>query len=93
VGIVVWLQAGGARGGSPPRYCSECRGAAIGAVLSGFCRPLIVTDAALAVFEPEAAAAGDEELAGGDAGRGSLVPPPPDYGIGRQAEKRSIARA
>lgn len=38
-------------------------------------------------------AAGDEERAADDGGRGSLVPEPPDYGIGIQAERRSIAKA
>jgi hypothetical protein len=55
---------GGARGGSPPRYCMEYlrRRAGSGAVLSGFCRRLIVTDAALAVFEPEAVAVELEDV-------------------------------
>ena len=56
MGIVVWFLAGGARGGSPSRYCMEYlrRRAGGGAVLSGFCRRLIVTYAAFAVLEPEA---------------------------------------
>src|ERR1035437_879866 len=56
--MVVWLLAGGARGGSPTRQCIEHlrSRAGSGAVLSGYCRRLIVTDAALAVLEPEAVA-------------------------------------
>src|ERR1035437_7534354 len=63
MGIVVWFLAGGARGGSPSRYCMEYlrRRAGGGAVLSGFCRRLIVTYAAFAVLEPEAVAVELEE--------------------------------
>jgi hypothetical protein len=62
--MVVWLLAGGVRGGSPPRYCMEYlrRRAGSGAVLSGFCRRLMVTDAALAVLEPEAVAVHLEDV-------------------------------
>jgi hypothetical protein len=61
---VVWLLAGGARGGCPPRYCSEylTSSSSERSSLSRFSRRLIVTDAALAVFEPKAVAVQLEDV-------------------------------
>ena len=54
----------GSARGSPSRYCMEYlrRRAGGGAVLSGFCRRLIVTYAAFAVLEPEAVAVELEDV-------------------------------
>src|ERR1019366_9229744 len=62
--MVVWFLAGGARGGSPPRYYMEYlrRRAGSGAVLCGFSRRLIVIAVALAVFESEAVAVEFEDV-------------------------------